>query len=346
MDLFLFGFLILLSLGLLVVGFLFKNKLFVLSGGVVMVLLGFFTVGAQVTYFVPVNSTVTHSSDYSLFNNDTATCINCSPLIEGGGVEVDPFWSSNFSGVYTNLTDLWINASLQQDSAGLFSSNYSRWLTGGCGAGLHYAGVGVDGNFTCILDSSTPETDPKLAANYSVWRTGGCGVGYHYSSVESNGNFTCVADVVLGAEAFVRANENRQSQSTTILSYVPGLYMNLNSLTIYEYDCNVVFSTNFSTTGIALALNANVSFLNISYTAQIPFAADAAAAMWNGWGSASNDTIVGTGVQTANVLYTARLFGLIHTNVNPLNLSVMFRSETVNRTLVTPYSYCRYKAIG
>lgn len=78
MDLLIFGFLLALSIAFLGIGFLFKNRLFVLSGGVIMVLVGFFTNGASVAALVPVNETTVYTPDYFVFADDNTTCVCCN----------------------------------------------------------------------------------------------------------------------------------------------------------------------------------------------------------------------------------------------------------------------------
>ena len=50
--------------------------------------------------------------------------------------------------------------------------------------------------------------------------------------------------------------------------------------------------------------------------------------MWSGWGTGYNDTVLGTGVPTANTTYVARIYGVIQTGAAGGTLTPEFRSET------------------
>jgi hypothetical protein len=76
----------------------------------------------------------------------------------------------------------------------------------------------------------------------------------------------------------------------------------------------------------------------ISYTANIPRAADGTAGMWQGWGSAWDDVVLGNGVETAGVTYTARIHGVIRTAGTAGNLTPRFRSE-INTSQVSLEQY-------
>jgi len=97
--------------------------------------------------------------------------------------------------------------------------------------------------------------------------------------------------------------------------------------TTYYIDCYLLFQTTTTTTGIAFALNTPSAPGAISYTVGIPIAADAAAGMFWGWGSSSDDYVTGTAVQAINTTYVARLYGSLQNGANAGNLVVRFHSE-------------------
>jgi hypothetical protein len=87
-------------------------------------------------------------------------------------------------------------------------------------------------------------------------------------------------------------------------------------------------------------LNGPASPALISYVVEIPFANDGAGGMWQGWGTAYNDTVLATGVQTINTTHVARIHGVIRTGATAGNLYPRFRSEVNGSTVrVMTYSW-------
>lgn len=131
--------------------------------------------------------------------------------------------------------------------------------------------------------------------------------------------------------------------SATVLRYIPNLNISLPANADANFDCSIIFMSNTSTTGIGLAIYQTTAVTNISYMVDIPIAADGTASIWQGQGTSSNDTIVGTGVETINTRYIATIRGQVKTAAATTILRPVLRSEIVNtRTLVSRDSFCEY----
>ena len=102
----------------------------------------------------------------------------------------------------------------------------------------------------------------------------------------------------------------------------------LAASTTYTFDYLVLFQSGAAGTGIGLALTGPASPSSVAYTVTIPIAADATTAMFSGWGTAYDDTVLGTAVQAASTTYVARIYGVITTGVTAGTLTPRFRSET------------------
>lgn len=123
--------------------------------------------------------------------------------------------------------------------------------------------------------------------------------------------------------------------STTIDSSTTGTVISSSSLIMpvlanatYYFDCSVVMISSISTIGHGLAvLSPTVTGSTITYNVALPLAADAAAGMWFGWGTSSNDAVTSTSSPDGN-LHIAKINGMYKSGPNGSgNLRVMFRSE-------------------
>lgn len=101
--------------------------------------------------------------------------------------------------------------------------------------------------------------------------------------------------------------------------------------TTYYIDCFLIFQTTTTTTGIAFALNTPATPGYVNYTAGIPTAADGTGGALQGWGTASEDYVTGTGVQAAMTSYVARLYGVFANGANAGNLTVKYKSELASQ---------------
>ncbi|MDQ2910171.1 MAG: collagen-like protein, partial [Actinomycetota bacterium] len=131
----------------------------------------------------------------------------------------------------------------------------------------------------------------------------------------------------------VRKTNADDTNSTTTLASATGLDLTLAASTTYSFDYYILFQTAVNTTGIALAVTGPASPSVISYSVYIPVAGDANNALFSGWGTAYDDAVVGTGVQTAATTYLARISGVIKTGASAGTLTPRFRSEVAASTV-------------
>ena len=130
----------------------------------------------------------------------------------------------------------------------------------------------------------------------------------------------------------VRKTDADNTNNTITLSNATGLDLTLAAGTTYSFEYYVLFQSTQQNSGIALAINGPGAPTIISYTVSIPVAADATTGVFSGWGTAYNDFVLGTGVQTANTTYIARIHGIVQTNAAGALLP-RFRSETAGQTM-------------
>lgn len=122
-----------------------------------------------------------------------------------------------------------------------------------------------------------------------------------------------------------------QSSTSTALVNVTDMVFPVETGKAYTFDFFVGFQTAATTTGLGLAVTAPAGL--IAYEASIPLAADGTGGVFHGHGTSSGDLILSTGVQAANTVYVARLYGLCRPTANG-NVQLQFRSE-VNGSAVT-----------
>jgi hypothetical protein len=130
----------------------------------------------------------------------------------------------------------------------------------------------------------------------------------------------------------VRKADSDNTNNTTTLADTTGLGLTLAASTTYSFEYYVLFQSAATNTGISLAVNGPASPL-VSYAVNIPVAADGAGSQggtFSGWGTALDDVVVGTGVQTANTTYLAHIHGVIQTGAAGGTLLPRFRSETAS----------------
>jgi hypothetical protein len=125
-----------------------------------------------------------------------------------------------------------------------------------------------------------------------------------------------------------------QTVTAVALVNVTDLSFSLISGNTYYYEFYTLFATSITTTGLRLAVTYPAATL-ASYRAEIPVAADGVSGDFQGWGTASGDGIVGTGVQAINTAYLANLTGIILPSENG-TLQLQFGSEIAAST-VTVY---------
>jgi hypothetical protein len=129
----------------------------------------------------------------------------------------------------------------------------------------------------------------------------------------------------------VRKADPDNQNNTTTLADTSGLGLTVAAGTVYSFDYYILFQSTNANAGIQLAMNGPGTPTIVAYTVNIPIAADGSSAMFSGWGTAYNDVVSGTGVQTANTTYVARIHGVVQTNAAG-TLLPRFRTETAGQT--------------
>jgi hypothetical protein len=113
-----------------------------------------------------------------------------------------------------------------------------------------------------------------------------------------------------------------------------GLNLPVAANTAYTFSYYILFQRAASTIGIGLAITGPAGPTAVSYDVQIPNGTDGTSALFSGWGTSYDDTVLGTAVQTASTTYVAHIFGVVHTGATAGNLTPRFRTE-INNSNVT-----------
>jgi hypothetical protein len=125
----------------------------------------------------------------------------------------------------------------------------------------------------------------------------------------------------------VRKINADDTTTANTLSSATGLNLTLAANTTYSFDYLILYQSSATNTGLGLAVTGPASPNYVSYTVNIPVAADGTGGMFSGWGTAYDDPVVGTGVQAAATTYVARIYGVISTGASGGTLTPRFRSE-------------------
>jgi hypothetical protein len=136
----------------------------------------------------------------------------------------------------------------------------------------------------------------------------------------------------------VRKTNADDTTTGTALANTTGLDLTLAANTSYTFEYSILFQSAAANNGIGLAVNGPAAPTVVSYTIQIPQAADATNAMFNGWGTSLDDPVQAATVQAPNATYVARIHGVIRTGASGGTLLPRFRSE-LNGTAVRVMTY-------
>lgn len=117
-----------------------------------------------------------------------------------------------------------------------------------------------------------------------------------------------------------------QTKNNTTLADMTDMSFAVTSGRYYHFQFFVLFRSAGTTTGIRLSLSIP-TVTTFGATARIPIAADGAGGEFQGWITASDDPVIGTGVQAANTDYVAVIEGTILPSANG-TLQVRFANET------------------
>lgn len=107
----------------------------------------------------------------------------------------------------------------------------------------------------------------------------------------------------------VFATSIKFSTTTSSLAF-PELAFLVSTGLQYKFEFGIVFATAISTTGLKLSMLFPAAS-TWAATARIPIAADGAGGEFQGWITASGDTVTGTAIQAASTQYFAEVRGVI-----------------------------------
>ena len=130
----------------------------------------------------------------------------------------------------------------------------------------------------------------------------------------------------------VFATSIKFSTTTSSLAF-PELAFAVSTGLRYKFEFGIVFATTISTTGLKLsALFPAAS--TWAATARIPIAADGAGGEFQGWITASGDTVTGTAIQAASTKYYAEVRGVIVPSSDG-NLQLTYGTEVAGSAVST-----------
>lgn len=150
--------------------------------------------------------------------------------------------------------------------------------------------------------------------------------------VNGDGNFSGNVyingvDVAASLPRIIKVIENISTSSTTLVN-ITGLNFNVTADGYYHFRFLIPFRSSVTGTGLKLALSVP-EYSVFSAKAYIPRAADGAGAEFQGWITSSDDSVIGSGVQTANTDYLATIEGVIKPTSDGI-VQARFASETTN----------------
>jgi len=184
-------------------------------------------------------------------------------------------------------------------------------------------------------------TGTQLRSTISDFDTGITSSVLTGMDITTIGNIT-PTDTILSAIGKLVANDNTWTElvttanltntSNATLSNVTELGISVVSGKVYKIEASLLFSSTAGNTGIVLSYGATGAAGTVSLAANIPIALDGTAAMLSGWITTFGDVVTGTGVQTANTFYIARLDGIFVCTTSG-TIFPQFRSETNGQTI-------------
>lgn len=292
---------------------------------------------------------ITQADAQNTSNNNYIVSVNTSMKnyvdSAGGGPEADPYWTANWTNYYTKAEDNAMNTSNtnlinannvsmnnkvndQDVSFNLSNNNFINsnnesiinWANGrfylDTNPSSYISNATMNKTVHCSNIIGSPDTDFCTDATSSAVVT----------------DWYNVSVVATGALSNVAPYTNITGQQNILLA---------NSF--YNFDCFITFKSNNTGNGIRLAMNFTVAPAEFSGTVQIPIAADGAAGELQGWLSSRTDSVLGTGVQTVNTNYTARMFGYVDTGASATISNLQFAPElNLNQANVTRTD-CQWK---
>ena len=133
--------------------------------------------------------------------------------------------------------------------------------------------------------------------------------------------------------------------SSQIFEQIVGLNNTIPSSQPHKFYCNIVFSTNTTTTGIVFIMNASANISHIRYRVGLPIAADGVASEFQGYGTFVGDAVNSTAVAVIHTNYTAIIEGVVNHSAS-FTIQPAFKSEVASsRVNVSSTSFCEWERL-
>lgn len=126
-------------------------------------------------------------------------------------------------------------------------------------------------------------------------------------------------------------NATAITSSLTSLTNATGVALSLAANSVYAVKFLARFSSATANAGVRLGITSPAGS-EISFLCQMPVRSDATGAFYQGTITASGDSVLGTGVETANVGYTAVIEGTVVTTTAGA-IQLQFASEIAGSTI-------------
>ena len=104
--------------------------------------------------------------------------------------------------------------------------------------------------------------------------------------------------------------------------------------TMYSFGAKLFYMTPATTTGLRVGLTVPANTVSFAATARIPIAANGAGGEYQGWLTASGQSVTGTGTPATNTPYLAEVSGIIYTGATGGFVVPQFATE-INNSRVT-----------
>ena len=104
--------------------------------------------------------------------------------------------------------------------------------------------------------------------------------------------------------------------------------------TMYSFGAKLLYMTPATTTGLRVGLTVPANTVRFAATARIPIAANGAGGEYQGWLTASGQSVTGTGTPATNTPYLAEVSGIIYTGATGGFVVPQFATE-INNSRVT-----------
>lgn len=137
---------------------------------------------------------------------------------------------------------------------------------------------------------------------------------------------------VIPNPTIVKLTADLAAYNATALTDATGLSFSVTANTYYHFRFLIMFQSAATTTGIRLSVSIP-AFTRFSAKANIPLAAESAAGEWQGWITASDDAVIGTGVMVINTDYVAVVEGIILPSANG-TLQLRYGSEVAASNVI------------